>query len=105
MLVADAAVDLRGVARHDEAVSGSHRLHLCDNDVAGCRLHRRGRHFPYELNGSYAESNGGPSLGDHSGCGSWSHRGRWSSRPDLGQRWPSRLVAAAAEARLTFAAL
>jgi len=23
------------VARHDEAVSGSHRLHLCDNDVAG----------------------------------------------------------------------
>ena len=60
-----------------------------------------GRHFTYELNGSYAESNGGPSLGDHSGCGSWSHRGRWSSRPDLGRRWPSRLVATAEEDRLS----
>jgi hypothetical protein len=33
------------VARHDEAISGSHRLHFCDNRVARCRLHRRGRHL------------------------------------------------------------
>jgi hypothetical protein len=30
-----------------------------------------------------------------------SHRWRWTSRPDLGERWPSRLVAMAAEDRLS----
>ena len=31
-----------------------------------------------------------------------SHRRCWTSRPDLGERWPSRLVATAAEDRLSF---
>jgi hypothetical protein len=31
-----------------------------------------------------------------------SHRWRWTSRSDLGERWPSRLVATAAEDRLSF---
>jgi hypothetical protein len=31
--------------RYDQAISGSDRLHLCNNDVARCRLHRRGRHL------------------------------------------------------------
>jgi hypothetical protein len=30
------------------------------------------------------------------------HRWCWPARPDLGERWPSRLVATAAEDRLTF---
>jgi hypothetical protein len=30
------------------------------------------------------------------------HRGCWFSRPDLGERWPSRLVATAAEDRVIF---
>jgi len=45
MLVAAAAVGLRGVARDDEAISDSHRLHICDNDAARCRPHRRGWHL------------------------------------------------------------
>jgi len=28
--------------------------------------------------------------------------GRWTSGPDLGERWPARLVATAAEDRLSF---
>ena len=28
----------RGVARYDEAISVSHRLHLCDDYVGRCRL-------------------------------------------------------------------
>jgi hypothetical protein len=32
---------------------------------------------------------------------SWPHRWCWTSRPDLGERWPSRLVATAAEDRLS----
>jgi hypothetical protein len=31
-----------------------------------------------------------------------SHRWRWTSRSDLGARWPARLVATAAESRLSF---
>jgi len=38
----------------------------------------------------------------HAGCGcSRSHRRCWTSRPDLGERRPSRLVATAAEDRLS----
>ena len=33
------------------------------------------------------------------------HRGRWTARPDLGERWPSRLVATAAEDRLSIKAI
>ena len=35
----------------------------------------------------------------------WPHRRCWSSRPDLGERWPSRLVATAAEDRLSIKAI
>jgi hypothetical protein len=38
MLLAAAAVDLRGVARHDEAIADRHRLHLCDDYVGRCRF-------------------------------------------------------------------
>jgi len=31
-----------------------------------------------------------------------SHRGCWPARPDLGERWPSRLVATAEEDRVSF---
>jgi hypothetical protein len=47
--------------------------------------------------------------GARSPCGECEHPDRrhrwcWTSRPDLGERWPSRLVATAAKNRLTFAA-
>jgi hypothetical protein len=45
MLASAAAVCLRGVACHDEAIGGSRRLRFCDNDVGRCRLHRGGRHL------------------------------------------------------------
>jgi hypothetical protein len=35
-------------------------------------------------------------------AGSRSHRWCWPARPDLGECWPSRLVATAAENRLSF---
>src|SRR5436190_6686064 len=67
--------------------------------------------FTYELSGSYAESNGCPSLvpnglrwlhsGDHSGCRCpRPHRWRWPAGPDFGECWPAHMVATAAEKRL-----
>jgi hypothetical protein len=37
-MLATAGAVWRGVAHHDEAISGLHRLHLCDNDLGRCRL-------------------------------------------------------------------
>jgi hypothetical protein len=43
---------------HDEAISGSHRLHRCDNDVAKCRLDRGGRHLTeWQLRGEQRRLN------------------------------------------------
>jgi hypothetical protein len=48
----------------------------------------------------HTENNGGGE-NPRSTC-SRSHRWCWTARPDLGGRWPSRLVATAAENRLSF---
>src|SRR5438067_13129032 len=65
MLVAAAAV-WSGVARHDEA-AGLHCLHLCNDYDGRRRSIARADTFTYELNGSLAESNGGPSLVSYGG--------------------------------------
>ena len=66
MLAAAAAV-LRGVARHDEAISGLHRCISAMIMSAGAASVAGADTFTYELNGSYAESNGGPSLVPYGG--------------------------------------
>jgi hypothetical protein len=56
------------VARHDEAIGGSRRLHLCDNDVGRCRLQcTRQLVFYFLDNNTLADANGGPSLVSYGG--------------------------------------
>ena len=63
-----AAAVCRGVAHHDEAISGSHRLHLCDDYVGRSRLQcARQLVFYFLDNNTLAEANGGPPLVSYGG--------------------------------------
>jgi hypothetical protein len=54
---------LRGVARHDEAVSRRQRLHFCDDYFGRFCVKRYPTTFTYLLdNNTFADANGGPSL-------------------------------------------
>ena len=56
------------MARHDEPISGRHRLHLCDDYVGRCRLQCTRQRFFYFLdNNTLADANGGPSLVSYGG--------------------------------------